>query len=184
MANTQANKRLRQQICDMRPQLYRTVYAWSHNAALADDLAQDTIIKALTRLGTLQDRGALKTWVFRILTNCYRDWYRSYQEHVDIEILELSCSDCPEQHADQDRTIHRVRCAMAQLSDDHRQAIALVDIEGFTYVEAGKALGIPMGTVMSRLSRGRIHLRRLLHMAESSPFGEDGVSAGYRSTAA
>ncbi len=184
MANIQANKGLRQQICDMRPQLYRTAYAWSHSAALADDLAQDAIIKALSRLGMLKDRGALKTWVFRILTNCYRDWYRSYQEHVDIEVLELSCSDCPEEYADQDRTIHRVRCAMAQLSEDHRQAIALVDIEGFTYIEAGEALGIPMGTVMSRLSRGRSHRRRLLKTVESGPLREDGVGAGHRSTAA
>jgi RNA polymerase sigma-70 factor, ECF subfamily len=162
MPAQQRRKKLTQQICDMHPQLYRAAYAWSHNSALAEDLVQEATIKALTRVDTLQDTDALKTWVFRIMTNCYRDWHRAHREHLDLDDLEVPCDESPEIQAEQDRVIHQVRCAMAQLSPDHRQVIALIDIEGFTYREAGETLEIPIGTVMSRLNRGRQHLRSLL----------------------
>jgi RNA polymerase sigma-70 factor (ECF subfamily) len=155
-------RKLRQQICEMRPQLFRTAYAWSHDPALADDLAQEAIIKALARLKTLKDENALRAWVFRIMTNCYRDWGRSLRDTVDVDTVDIPCEDCPETQTERARIVHDVRRAMTQLSDDHRQVIALVDLEGFAYSEVSAALDVPMGTVMSRLSRARAHLRTLL----------------------
>ncbi len=162
MATWLAQRRLRQQVCDMRPQLYRTAYAWCHDGALADDLVQEAMIKALTRLKTLQDEAALKAWVFRIMTNCYRDWGRRQKDTVDVDSLELPCDDCPESQAERSRVVRDVRHAMAQLSDDHRQVVALVDLEGFAYSEVSEVLEVPIGTVMSRLSRARAQLRKLL----------------------
>jgi len=74
MATWFAQRRLRQKVCDLRPQMYRMAFAWCHDAALADDLVQEAMMKALTRLKSLKDESALKAWVFRIMTNCYRDW--------------------------------------------------------------------------------------------------------------
>lgn len=162
MATWLAQRRLRQQVCDMRPQLYRTAYAWCHDAALADDLVQEAMMKALTRLKTLQDEGALKAWVFRIMTNCYRDWGRRQKDTVDVDEMELPCDDCPETQTERTRVVQDVRRAMTQLSDDHRQVIALVDLEGFAYAEVSEVLDVPIGTVMSRLSRARAQLRKLL----------------------
>lgn len=162
MATWLKQRRLKQQICDMRPQLYRTAYAWCHDAALADDLVQEAMIKALTRLKTLQDEGALKAWVFRIMTNCYRDWGRRQRDTVDVDDIELACEDCPETQTERARMVHDVRRAMAKLSDDHRQVVTLVDLEGFAYAEVSEILEVPIGTVMSRLSRARGHLRQCL----------------------
>ncbi|AHE99498.1 RNA polymerase sigma factor [Thioalkalivibrio paradoxus] len=163
MAAWLRQRRLRQQVCDLRPQLYRTAFAWCHDAALADDLVQEAMIKALTGLKTLQDEAALKAWVFRIMTNCYRDWGRRQRDTVDVDDLELPCDDaCPETHTERGRVVLDVRRAMARLSDDHRQVISLVDIEGFAYAEVSEVLGVPIGTVMSRLSRARGQLRKLL----------------------
>ena len=168
MATWLAQRRLRQQVCDMRPQLYRTAYAWCHDAALADDLVQEAMMKALTRLKTLQDEAALRAWVFRIMTNCYRDWGRRQKDTVDVDDMELPCGDCPETQTERTRVVQDVRRAMAQLSDDHRQVVALVDLEGFAYAEVSEVLDVPIGTVMSRLSRARAQLRRLL-LEQASP---------------
>jgi RNA polymerase sigma-70 factor, ECF subfamily len=162
MATWLAQRRLRQEVCDMRPQLYRTAYAWCHDAALADDLVQEAMMKALTQLKTLQDEAALKAWVFRIMTNCYRDWGRRQKDTVDVDTLELPCDDCPETQTERTRVVQEVRRAMAQLSEDHRQVVSLVDLEGFAYAEVSEVLEVPIGTVMSRLSRARAHLRNLL----------------------
>jgi RNA polymerase sigma-70 factor (ECF subfamily) len=172
MATWLAQRRLRQQVCDMRPQLYRTAYAWCHDAALADDLVQEAMMKALTRLKTLQDEAALKAWVFRIMTNCYRDWGRRQKDTVDVDSLELPCDDCPESQTERNRVVAEVRRAMMQLSEDHRQVVSLVDLEGFAYSEVSEVLDVPIGTVMSRLSRARAHLRKLLleqHPGKVSP---------------
>jgi RNA polymerase sigma-70 factor, ECF subfamily len=162
MATWLAQRRLRQQVCDMRPQLYRTAFAWCHDAALADDLVQEAMMKALTRLKTLQDEAALKAWVFRIMTNCYRDWGRRQKDTVDVDTVDIPCDDCPETQTERGRVVQDVRRAMAQLSDDHRQVVALVDLEGFAYAEVSEVLEVPIGTVMSRLSRARAQLRKLL----------------------
>lgn len=171
MATWLAQRRLRQQVCEMRPQLYRTAYAWCHDAALADDLVQEAMMKALTRLKTLQDEAALRAWVFRIMTNCYRDWGRRQKDTVDVDEMELPCGDCPETQTERSRVVQDVRRAMAQLSDDHRQVVALVDLEGFAYAEVSEVLDVPIGTVMSRLSRARAQLRKLLleQAASESP---------------
>jgi RNA polymerase sigma-70 factor (ECF subfamily) len=157
-----AQRRLRQQVCDLRPQLFRTAFAWCHDAALADDLAQEAIIKALLRLKTLKDERALRAWVFRIMTNCYRDWGRGQKDVVDVEEIDLPGEESPEIQTDRDRVVRDVRHAMSQLSDDHRQVVTLVDLEGFAYAEVSEILDVPIGTVMSRLSRARSQLRKLL----------------------
>jgi RNA polymerase sigma-70 factor, ECF subfamily len=162
MATWLAQRRLRQQVCELRPLLYRTAYAWCHDPALADDLVQEAMIKALTRLKTLQDEGALKAWVFRIMTNCYRDWARRLRDTVDVEEMDIPCLDRVDADTERSRAVVEVRRAMVRLSEDHRQVISLVDIEGFSYAEVSEILSVPIGTVMSRLSRARGQLRKLL----------------------
>jgi RNA polymerase sigma-70 factor, ECF subfamily len=76
--------------------------------------------------------------------------------------MELPCDDCPETQTERTRVVQDVRRAMTQLSDDHRQVVALVDLEGFAYAEVSEVLDVPIGTVMSRLSRARAQLRKLL----------------------
>ncbi|WP_018869729.1 MULTISPECIES: RNA polymerase sigma factor [unclassified Thioalkalivibrio] len=169
MATWFAQRRLRQQVCDLRPQMYRMAYAWCHDAALADDLVQEAMMKALTRLKSLQDENALKSWVFRIMTNCYRDWGRRQKDTVDVDNMELACEDCPEQQTERNRRVADVHQAMARLSSDHRQVVSLVDLEGFAYAEVSEVLDVPIGTVMSRLSRARAQLKKQLLEQQQAP---------------
>ncbi|TVP87166.1 MAG: RNA polymerase sigma factor [Thioalkalivibrio sp.] len=168
MSDNGTPARLREAICAMRQSLYRTARAWCHDAALAEDLTQGAIVKALTRVHSLRDEEALRGWVFTILSNGYRDWLRGRRDHLDIDELPLPCRDCPETQAQTAETVLGVRQALNELRVQHRDAITLVDLDGLTSVEAGRALDIPIGTVMSRLSRGRVQLRSLLEAAPSA----------------
>ncbi|MFU8838226.1 MAG: RNA polymerase sigma factor [Thiohalomonadaceae bacterium] len=160
-------RRLRTRIAESRAQLYRTAYAWCHHPDRADDLVQETLLKAIKNLHTLQDEQALRPWLYRIMTNCHRDALRQQRDNLNIDEMELACEDCPEMSAERAHTVLTVRRAIHRLGDDQRKVITLVDLEGFSYSEVAGILEIPMGTVMSRLSRAREQLKQqLLHTTE------------------
>jgi RNA polymerase sigma-70 factor (ECF subfamily) len=144
--------------------LHRLAYAWCHDACLADDLAQEAVIKGLKSLHQLKDEAVLEAWLFSILHNCWRDHFRRQHPQADIEeIMELP-ADGPtpeQQHAESELAI-RVRRAVARLPLGQRQVVTLVDLEALSYTETAAALNIPIGTVMSRLSRARVALREAL----------------------
>ncbi|WP_425443974.1 RNA polymerase sigma factor [Thioalkalivibrio denitrificans] len=170
MINWLLQRRLKARIATFRPQLYRTAYAWCHDPARADDLVQDTMVKAISRLRTLQDEDALRPWLYRIMTNCHRDWLRRQRDTVDPDDADLACEDCPEMNAERAATVRSVREAIRALSDDQRKVLTLVDLEGFSYSEVAAILEVPIGTVMSRLSRARQQLkRRLLRQDPGNP---------------
>ena len=145
-----------------RARLYRMAYAWCHNAALADDLAQETLTKALRKAGQLRDPKARDAWLFTILANCYRDHFRRQRDMDDIDDVELHDETTPESRNSQQEIVIMVRAAIAKLPEAQRQVMTLVDLEGFTYIEVAGVLGVPIGTVMSRLCRARNALRELL----------------------
>lgn len=149
----------------IRPRLYRLAYSWCHNSALADDLAQETLIKALKNAGQLRDPALLNSWLFSILANCLRDHYRQYKEMEDIEELEdfrYSHENTPEDAHAQTQIISRVRSAASKLPLGQRQVLTLVDLEELSYIEVAEILAIPIGTVMSRLCRARQAMKTLL----------------------
>jgi len=149
-------------LTELRPRLYRLAYAWCHDAHLAEDLVQDTLAKACRHAGQLKDDAALEGWLFAILNNCWRDSLRRRRELVNVEDLDeaiLSHEVTPETTLDRRQTAGRVRQAIAGLPLGQRQVITLVDIEECSYAQVAGILGIPVGTVMSRLSRARQALR-------------------------
>jgi len=147
---------------DARSRLYRVAYSWCHSAALADDLVQDTLTKALRKSTQLRDPKARDAWLFSILANCYRDHFRRQRETDDIDELEISSEVTPETETDRSEIIHKVRATIARLPEGQRQVVTLVDIEGFTYVEVSQILDVPIGTVMSRLCRARAAMKEML----------------------
>ncbi len=157
---------LQSQLEKIRPKLYRVAYSWSHNAALADDLVQETMIKALQNSGQLRNPDSLNGWLFTILANCWRDYFRQHREMEDIEELEdYRCVDefTPEDGHAQSQLVSRVRHAVSRLPLGQRQVLTLVDLEEFSYVEVSGILDIPVGTVMSRLCRARKALKSMLY---------------------
>lgn len=142
-----------------RPRLYRTAFVWTKSKELADDLVQETATKALRKARQLRDINALDAWLFRIMMNCWRDYLRQNPNTEDIDNHEISTENTPETDNSRSELIKLVRSTVAQLPDIFRQTIMLVDLEGFSYIETAEILNVPVGTVMSRLSRARSRLR-------------------------
>lgn len=148
-----------------RPRLYRLAHSWCHNPAVADDVVQDTMAKALSQAGQLRDAEALHGWLLTIMANCWRDHFRRCRETEDIAEVDedlLATDFSPEDDFEQNQVVQRVRMAVGRLPLGQRQVVTLVDLEECSYAEVAAILGIPMGTVMSRLSRARLALRELL----------------------
>lgn len=156
---------LQDQLKNIRPRLYRLAYSWSHNAALSEDLVQETLIKALKNATQLRDPTLLNSWLFSILANCWRDHFRKHREMDDIEELEdyrYAHEITPEAEHSQSQIVLRVRSAVAMLPLGQRQVLTLVDLEELSYIEVAGILDIPIGTVMSRLCRARLAMKTLL----------------------
>ncbi|BCB26021.1 DNA-directed RNA polymerase sigma-70 factor [Sulfurimicrobium lacus] len=155
----------RKQLEQSRTKLYRVAYSWCHDAALSDDLVQETLSKALKNAGQLRDHEQLNSWLFRILNNCWHDHFRAHREMEDIdEIEDHRCANpyTPEDAHAQNQIVNRVRSAVSRLPLGQRQVLTLVDLEEFSYAEVAEILALPAGTVMSRLCRARRTLKDLL----------------------
>jgi RNA polymerase sigma-70 factor, ECF subfamily len=145
-----------------RARLYRVAYSWCHSAALADDLVQETLTKALRKSSQLRDPKARDAWLFTILANCYRDHFRKQRDMDDIDEIEISHETTPESESSRAEIVSMVRAAIAKLPQGQRQVVTLVDLEGFSYVEVAQILDVPIGTIMSRLCRARNAMKDIL----------------------
>jgi RNA polymerase sigma-70 factor (ECF subfamily) len=145
-----------------RDKLFRVACSWCHDPHLADDLTQQTLVKALQNIGKLRDRDMLDAWIFRILSNCWKDHLRGVRDTVEIDDNSLAHMDTPEDHHYEGQIVRRIRRAIAKLPEKQRQVITLVDLAELSYGEVSEALDIPIGTVMSRVCRGRQALRSSL----------------------
>ncbi len=152
----------RKLVGNSRGRLYRMAYAWTHNTHLADDIVQQTLCKALNNQRQLRDPGAAEAWLFRIMSNCLKDYHRAKREVLTDDELVIVDNKTPEYETEEQQLVDTVRQAVRNLPLPQCQVITLVDLEGFTYARVSEILEIPVGTVMSRLCRGRRALREFL----------------------
>lgn len=129
---------------------------------LADDLVQETLSLGLQKVHQLRDPERLNAWLYSILNNCWKTHLRRYRPHEDLDDSYPGQEPAADVAAGQLETVIRVRRAVALLPLEQRRVLALVDLEGMAYCEAAGVLEIPIGTVMSRLHRGRKALLELL----------------------
>lgn len=145
------------------PALRRYAVALTGNAARADDLVQDSIERALRQSSQLRNLQHLAGWLRRILHNLYIDEIRRDRGHgQQLDVTELSDHlelSLPAGDAAQGRDFMK---AMSKLGFEYRQILLLIGLEGLSYRDAADELGVPLGTVMSRLSRAREKLRSLM----------------------
>ncbi|MCP5416291.1 MAG: RNA polymerase sigma factor [Chromatiaceae bacterium] len=155
-------RRLRTLICAEHGRLYRIAWSWCHDSCQAEDLVQETITRALSKIDSLLDEQRLQLWLTQILVNLHHDHYRRVRPETGLECDSLTAEDDPEHAADRSQLIALTRQAVALLGQDQRQVLSLVDIAQFSYADTAAILGLPVGTVMSRLSRARRRMRELL----------------------
>jgi len=149
------------------PRLRRYARALTRrNAAIADDLVQDCLVRAVAKQHLWQPGTNLRAWLFTIMHNQHVNYVRRAVkdgDHVGVdEIGPLPV----EGNAEPTLALRDLRAAMEKLSIEQRQAILLVGLEGLNYEQAARILNVPIGTIRSRLSRGREELRRLMDITE------------------
>ena len=149
------------------PRLRRYARALTRDPRRADDLVQNTLLRALAKQHLWQPGTNLRAWLFTLMHNQYvNDVRRSAREGQTVEIDTMSNGLTATTDPTASRQLHELRRALAQLPDEQREAILLVGLEGLSYAETAAILAVPVGTVRSRLSRGRDNLRRLMDMPE------------------
>ena len=149
------------------PRLRRYARALTRDAVAADDLVQDCLVRGLAKQHLWKEGTDLRAWLFTILHNQYVNQVRrAVREGASVAINETEPSLT--RAADQGRTLELrdLDRGLARLPEEQRTVILLVGLEGMSYNETAEILTIPVGTVRSRLSRGRDGLRKLLGMEE------------------
>lgn len=149
-------------LVELIPRLRRFAYAICGDREEGDDLVQSACVKALNSLDSFQPGTRLDSWMFRIVQTTHIDAVRQRARRgryaageVDTNIADPRAGA---DQADNRLLLGRVRAAMEDLPQDQRSVVALVAIEGKTYKETAEILDVPLGTVMSRLARGRARL--------------------------
>jgi RNA polymerase sigma-70 factor (ECF subfamily) len=159
--------------------LYTAALRMTRNPADAEDLVQETYLKAYRAFGRFEDGTNLKAWLYRILTNTFINSYRSKKrrpEQTDLDDIEdlylyrrlggleaVTAGRSAEEEVLDHFTDTDVKAAVDALPEQFRMAVLLADVEGFSYKEIAEILDVPIGTVMSRLHRGRKALQKVLH---------------------
>jgi len=160
---------VREQLGAMLPRLRRFARVITRHVQDADDLVQVAVEKALTHADQWRPESRLDSWMFGIMKNAWIDEIRARRRRGRVLAPEEAGLDVGDRSAEDHETALSVQAAMARLPDEQRLAVALVLVEGLSYKEASETLGIPIGTLTSRLARGREALQVMLADAQEAP---------------
>ena len=162
MSTTTHADDVRAQLAVMLPRLRRFARVITRNVADADDLVQVAVEKALVRAAQWRPGSRLDSWIFGIMKNAWIDEIRARRRRERVHAPEEAGATVGDASAAARDIALSVQAAMARLPEEQRMAIALVLVEGLSYRDAAETLGIPIGTLTSRLARGREALQALL----------------------
>lgn len=159
---SEALERIRVQLIELLPRLRRFARNLTRQPDDADDIVQIALERALSRCEQWDAGSRLDSWMFGIIRNAWIDELRSRKRRgpqLDVDEMSETIADS---HAAMETEVMSVQTAMAQLPEEQRTAVSLVLVEGLSYKEAAQVMEIPIGTLTSRLARGREALQVLL----------------------
>lgn len=151
-----------EQIVTLLPRLRRFARNLTRNPHDADDVVQIALERALTRLDQWRSEARLDSWMFKIVRNAWIDEWRARGRRDKIFLAAEAGENVGTDPMARETELMSVHSAMARLPDDQREAVSLVLIEGLPYREAAEVLDVPIGTLTSRLARGREALQAML----------------------
>jgi RNA polymerase sigma-70 factor (ECF subfamily) len=158
------------------PSLRAFAVSLSQNADKADDLVQETLVKAWDKQSSFQPGTNLKAWLFTILRNEFYSQMRKRGREVQDSdgIMTARLAVHPSQHGLLD--LEDFRSALQTLPEDQREAIILIGASGFSYEEAAEICGCAVGTIKSRVSRARSRLQEILKISGEADYGPDAIA--------
>jgi RNA polymerase sigma-70 factor, ECF subfamily len=149
------------------PRLRRYARALTRSADRADDLVQETLLRAIAKVHLWQTGTDIRAWLFTIMHNQYVNMVRrAMRDGATVDIEQMSSALVATTDPTASRQLRELENAISRLRDEQREVVLLVGLEGMSYEAAARVLDVPVGTVRSRLSRGRDALRRLMDMPE------------------
>lgn len=150
------------------PRLRRYARALTRDPSRADDLVQDTLVRALAKQHLYQDGTNLRAWLFTLMHNQHvNNARRDVREDNSLDVDTVAAHLVAVTDPTASRQLRELDQAIGKLAMEQRQVILLIGLEGMSYEETAAILDVPIGTVRSRLSRGREALRRLMGMDEN-----------------
>lgn len=154
------------ELIELLPSMRAFARSLAHNAAQADDLVQDTLVKALANIERFEPGTNMRAWLFTILRNHYYSQLRKSKREVEDADGKFAArlSSRPEQDGSVD--LEDFKVAFAQLAPDHREVLTLVGASGCSYEEAAQICGCAVGTIKSRVNRARRKLADLLGLED------------------
>ncbi|MCC1493868.1 RNA polymerase sigma factor [Cognatishimia sp. F0-27] len=141
----------------------------TRNSALADDMVQDALEKAWTNIEKFQPGTNMRAWLFTILRNTYYSHHRKRRREVEDKDGDMSAGLAQKPDHDGRLQMRDFSQAFGTLPEEQREALVLVGAGGFSYEEAAETCGVAIGTIKSRVNRGRARLAELMDVSEESP---------------
>ncbi|WP_299658353.1 RNA polymerase sigma factor [uncultured Tateyamaria sp.] len=141
----------------------------TRNPALADDMVQDALVKAWSNIDSFQPGTNMRAWLFTILRNTYYSHHRKRKREVEDTEGELSAGLAQKPDHDGRLQMRDFNTAFGVLPEEQREALVLVGAGGFSYEEAAETCGVAVGTIKSRVNRGRARLVELMGMSDEEP---------------
>ncbi len=167
------NPSLREAMLAAVPSLRAFAISLSGNIDRADDLVQETLLRAIANIDSFQPGTNMSAWMFTILRNLFRSEYRKRRR--EVEDTDGSYAESLKSHPEQNSRLEfqEFRAALAKLPPDQREALILVGASGFSYEEAAAICECAVGTIKSRVNRARTRLADLLSIESAEDFGPD-----------
>jgi len=158
-----------EEITALIPRLRRYARALTGDRFFADDLVQDTLERAWGRIYLWRPGSDLRAWLFTIMHNLHVNQARTRRSEESIDLRNEPMEFAARPSQEEQLEIRDLTMALRRLPDEQRQVLLLVGLEEMSYQEAAKVLAVPLGTIMSRLFRGRERLRALMSEGSSTP---------------